>query len=511
MGNGHGPDHPCPMTTCTRRRAALTLSLAIAASALTAVSFAPAAGAAGAPALAWKACERPGGPVGQECAELPVPLDYRDPGGPRLTLAVTRLRAQGPAPRRGTLVALPGGPGGSGVQRVTGRGEALREETRGRYDIVGFDPRGVGSSSRAGCGLAEEDRHLIALRSWPAPDGGIEENVARSRRIAEACARNGGPVLRSFTSENQVRDMDLLRRALGEKKLSAWGTSYGSYVAALYAQHHPDRTDRFVMDSTADPDPDRLEHGWLADMARGADDRFPDFASWAADPPAAYRHLRLAEHAEDVRKVVTDLAARLDREPRRTVGSDIPLTGNALRQALQTALNDDGAFPDFAALVKEAADPEGRPVLPPELSGPLPDADASLLVAVICNDVRWPRQVGGYRRAVAADRAAHPLTAGMPANITPCAFWKDPAGKPIRITGDGASRILMIQNLRDPSTPYSSGLEMRRSLGDTARMVTVDRGGHGAYVPGRGACGDRTVTAYLNDGRRPARDTYCAD
>ncbi|MFC3233099.1 alpha/beta hydrolase [Streptomyces nitrosporeus] len=503
------------MTTYARTRTALLLAAVTAASALTAVAFAPAAGAAGAggtPALVWGPCEPAGGPAGRECARLPVPLDYSDPSGPQVTLAVTRLRAQGPAPRRGTLLAVPGGPGGSGVQRVTERGEALRSETEGRYDIVGFDPRGVGGSTKGSCSLAEEDRYMLTLRSWPAPDGGIDENATRSRRVAAACARNGGPVVRGFTSENQARDMDRLRRALGERKVSVWATSYGAYTTALYAQHFPRRTDRLVLDSSGDPDPDRLARGWLANMARGAEDRFPDFAAWAADPPAGHRGLRLAERPEDVRPLVTDLAARLDRAPRRAVNSDLPLNGNALRQALQSALYGDGAFAGFAALVKEAADPDGSPVLPPELAGPLPDTDAAVTIAVICNDVRWPASVEGYRSAVAADRAAHPLTAGMPANITPCAFWKDaPTGRATRITGEGPSNILMIQSLRDPATPYTGALKMRAALGDKARMVTTGRGGHGVYVPGRGACSDRAVAAFLNDGQRPAHDTHCAD
>ena len=451
---------------------------------------------------------------GQRCAVLSVPLDHADPTGPRIELAVSRLASARPEARRGTLIVIPGGPGGSGVQRLAQKGAALAKETGGAYDLVAFDPRGVGGSTKARCGLAAEDRWMVTVRSWPAADGSIAANAERARRIADACARNGGAVLRGLTTANQVRDMELLRRALGEEKVSAWATSYGTYVAARYAQEYPGRTDRWVLDSSADPDPRRVAYGWLADMAKGAEGRFPDFAAWASHPDRAGDGLRLADTPEGVRTLVLDLAARLDRAPRATTVPGAVLDGASFRQALQLALYSDAAFPAFALLVDQVLDPEASPVLPPELSGAMPDEAAAVTVGVICNDVDWPRSVPAYARAVAADRARYPLTGGMPANVTPCAFWKGGAvEKPVRLTDDGPSNILMIQNLRDPSTPHASGLRMRAALGERARLVSVDRGGHGVYLTAAGgagnACGDRTVTRFLLTGERPDTDVRC--
>ncbi|MGW2105467.1 alpha/beta hydrolase [Streptomyces sp. NPDC001948] len=465
-----------------------------------------------APALSWRPCDTADGPVGRECVELPVPLDYQDPDGPQLSLAVTRVRSDRPAARRGTLVVIAGGPGTSGVQRVMEKGERLRQATEGRYDIVSLDPRGVGGSTKAGCGLDPEDRELVNMRSWPDADGSITENVTRSRRIAAACARNGGAVLRSLTTANEVRDIDRFRQALGEEKLSAWGISYGTYVGAVYAQKYPQHTDRWVLDSSGDPDPSRVAQGWMANMAVAAEDRFPDFARWASDPAREAAGLRLARRAEDVRPLVLELAARLDRAPRESTTPGRPLTGNRLRQALQMAMYSDDAFAEFAGLVQAARSTSAKPVLPAALAGPLPDADAAVSMAVVCNDVRWRGTVPSYRRAVAADRAKHPLTAGIPVNVTPCAFWKDaPAEEPTRITDQGPSNVLMIQGLRDPSTPYSGALKMRAAFGDRARMVAVDHGGHGMYLGNGNACGDGAVTTFLNTGIRPERDAYCVD
>ncbi|WBB61827.1 alpha/beta hydrolase [Streptomyces sp. WMMC500] len=502
----------------SRIRHALLLALSVAAVTAVTAPGAPAAPAGApegrrAPALSWEPCARPGGPAGMECAELAVPLDYADPGGPRLTLAVSRLRSEDPAARRGTLLVVPGGPGSSGVQRLAEKGAALRAETAGAYDLVGFDPRGVGGSTRAGCGLAADDRHLVNVRPWPGPDGGIGANAARSARVAESCARAGGAVLASFSTANEVRDMERLRQALGEERLSVWATSYGSYVSAVYAQRYPHRTDRWVLDGSGDPDPERVGRGWMANFAAGAEDRFPDFAAWAADPAREAEGLRLAERPEDVRPLFLRLAAKLDREPRESTTAGVPLTGNRLRQAMHTALYADAGFPALARLVRQARDPQTTPVLTPDVAGPMSDEDAAVALAVLCNDVRWPApSVSAHQRAVTADRARHPLTAGMPVNITPCSFWKDtPDDAPTRITDEGPSNILMLQNRRDPATPYAGALKMREALGDRARLVTVDSGGHGSYLANGNPCGDRAVTAFLTTGNRPGTDVHCAD
>lgn len=506
------------MTTYRGKTALVALCVTAVAATLTGTGTgtAMAGGAAAAPAsppaaLAWEACTHQGHLEGQQCAKLSVPLDYADPAGPQVGLAVSRLPSTRPADRRGALIVVPGGPGGSGVQRLSQKGAALAGQLAGAYDIVALDPRGVGGSVTAACGLDEADRRLTTLRSWPGADGAITENVERSRRVAGACAANGGAELRSFTTANQARDMDRFRQALGERKLSAWAVSYGTYVTAVYAQKFPERTDRLVLDSSGDPDPARVARGWLANMAQGADDRFPDFAAWAADPARTAEGLRLAEHPDGVRPLFLALAAELDRSPKPSNVPVLPLTGTLLRQALQTALYGDAQFPAFARLVRAAQDPTAVPELPRDLAGVLPDSDAALMVGVICNDVAWPKGVAGYERAVAADRAAHPLTAGMPANITPCAFWKDaPAERPTRITDQGPSNILMVQNLRDPATPYAASLKMRGALGDRARLLTVDHGGHGVYLGNGTACSDRVVTTYLTTGRRPHRDSSCA-
>ncbi|MEV7182509.1 alpha/beta hydrolase [Kitasatospora sp. NPDC093679] len=496
--------------TATTAAAALLTLLGTAppATAATRPAGPPATATRPAAPIAWGGCPDSTADTRQQCATLAVPLDHADPTGPQLDLAVSRITAARPDQRRGALLIVPGGPGNPGLNGPTNAVRRLPRSVLDRYDLIGFDPRGVGRSSPVDCGLAHEDLSMTTLLPWPAPDGSVTGNLAAARRIAAACTRNGGPVLRSISTRNEARDMDRIRQALGERRISAWGVSYGTYAGAVYATMYPDRTDRIVLDSNDDPDPRRVERGWLAAYATGAEDRFPDFAAWASAPAAGDQ--RLADTPQQVRDLFLRLAARLDTAPLPWPGANpARLDGNALRAAMLDTLYDDARFPRLARLMLAA---DGRAELPPAATPP--DAAMQNTVAAsaatMCNDVRWPRSADGYARAVAADRTAHPLTAGMPVNVMPCAFWPtDPAEPPTRITPDGPSNILMVQNLRDPATPYAGALRLRAALGDRARLASVDSGGHDAYAAHGNACGDQLVTRFLVDGRRPAHDTLC--
>jgi pimeloyl-ACP methyl ester carboxylesterase len=457
----------------------------------------------GEPAPAWGACPAAPGVVldpRQECATVEVPLDYRNPSGQRISLAVSRVRSATPRSRRGVLLLIPGGPGNPGLNRPSTYGRRLPPEVSERYDIVGFDPRGVGRSTPLSCGLGPEDVDPVMFLPWPGPDGGIDGNVERARRIARSCSDHGDELARHISTRDEARDIDRIRRALGEQRLSYWGVSYGTYAGAVYATMFPERTDRVVLDSSGDPDPHRVARGWAANFAVGAEDRFPDFAGWAA---ARHGDYGLGSTADAVRGTYLGLAEELDRTP-------LPgLTGNALRAFTFNTLYSDSGFPLLAGLMRAALTSGPLPGLPTPPADQLGNVIA-VQTATGCNDVAWPRSVDGYARAVARDRAAHPVTAGMPANIFPCAFWPHaPAEPATRIGPNGPSNILLVQNLRDPATPHSGAARMRAAFGHRARMVSVDSGGHGAYLANGNACGDRTVSAFLATGSHPHHDVVC--
>lgn len=445
--------------------------------------------------LDWRPCGA------QECATLAVPLDYADPRGRQIALAVSRVRAADPAKRRGVLVLVPGGPGGTGLNRPSGIGASLPQSVRDRYDLIGFDPRGVGKSTQASCDLLPEDASPLNQRPWPGPGGDITQSVARARRLAETCLANGGDLVRTISSRTEAYDVDSIRRALGEQRISYWAVSYGTYVGSLYATLFARHTDRVVLDSNNDPDPRRVARAWLAHSAIGVEDRFPDFARWAsrADNPD-----RLEATPEAVRATFLAVAEKLDRHP----GPE-GFTGAALRGLMVQYLLSDRFFPAFAQLIRAGRD-GGTPVLPPLPTGQEAQSMAATGAATLCNDVAWPsKSTSDYARDVLANRAEYPLTAGMPVNVVPCAFWPRPARPPVAVSPHGPSNVLMVQNLRDAMTPYVGAVNLRRAFGDRARMVSVDSGGHGVYLANGNACGDAAVTEFLVTGRRPAADIAC--
>ncbi|WP_371567354.1 alpha/beta hydrolase [Streptomyces canus] len=466
-----------------------------------------ASASSGAQALKWTQCEGSGLDPRQRCATVSVPMDYAAPDGPQIEIAVSRIRSENPDARRGALLLIPGGPGGDSMNDPSEKGQKLPQSVRDAYDLIGFAPRGMAPSTAVDCGLEQRDLARTTLLPWPAPDGSVDATMAAGRRISDACARNGGELIRHITTLNEARDLDRVRAALGERKVSAWGVSYGTYVGAAYLQLFPQRTDRVVLDSNDHPDPVLAERAWLAAFERGAEDTFPEFAKWASAPGNPDR---LADTAAEVRPLFLRLAARLDREPIPWPGANpAELNGNVLRQSMLDSFYDPDDYPALAKLILAAQ----QGTVPPAPAGP-PEAVlqnlAAVAAATICNDADWPSDPAVYREGVAESRARYPLTGGMPRNAMPCAAWPwEPKEAPVHVTGRGPANVLMVQNERDVATPLSGALKLREALGRRAVMVTNDSTGHDAYLGNGTACGDATVSRFLATGRRPAADLYC--
>ncbi|KOG40831.1 alpha/beta hydrolase [Streptomyces resistomycificus] len=460
------------------------------------------------PSLRWVKCAGTGLDPRQQCATVQVPMDYADPGGRTIDVVVSRIPAEDPAARRGVLVLIPGGPGGSSLANPSGKGQKLPREVRDAYDLIGFAPRGLAPSTSVDCGLDHADLALSKLRPWPAPDGSVAENMVTARRLADACARNGGELMRHIDTVAEARDLDRVRTALGERRISAWGVSYGTYVGSVYSQLFPHRTDRIVLDSNDDPDPTRVARAWLAGHEQGVEDTFPEFAKWASTPDNPDR---LAGTAAEVRPLILKLAARLDRKPIPWPGANPEeLNGNVLRQTMLDTFYSPSRFPTLAKLIlaAQAGTVPPAPAAPPEQV--LQNVTA-VGAATLCNDVTWPESAAVYQKGVDKSRAEYPLTAGMPRNAMVCAAWPyRPKQAPVRITDRGPSNILLVQNERDVATPLAGALKLRQALGDRAVMVTVNATGHDAYLANGNACGDETVSRFLATGERPDRDVYCA-
>ncbi|TXS42875.1 alpha/beta hydrolase, partial [Streptomyces sp. uw30] len=458
------------------------------------------ASATGAPApLKWTKCAGEGLDPRQQCATLPVPMDYADPGGPKIDIAVSRIPSEKPSARRGALLLIAGGPGGDSLADPSGKGQKLPQKVRDTYDLIGFAPRGNAPSTPVSCDIGHDDLSVVKRLPWPAPDGSVTENMAQARRLADACARNGGELIKHISTLNNARDIDSIRAALGEHRLSAWGVSYGTYIGAAYTELFPQRTDRIVLDSSDNPDPVQAERAWLRAFEVGVEDNFPEFAKWASRPGNPDR---VAGTPAEVRSRFLALAARLDREPIPWPGANpAELNGNVLRQTMLSSLYDPDDYGVLAKLMTAAE----KGTLPPAPPSPPEEALQNYMAVgagTICNDAAWPKSAAGYEKGVAESRAKYPLTAGMPRNALACTSWPwAPREAPLRVSDRGPSNVLMVQNERDVATPLSGALKLRDAYGRRAVMVTVNSTGHDSYLDNGNACGDAAVSRYLETGK----------
>ena len=471
-------------------------------------------------ALAWGPCPAPapGSPRDPRltCTKVKVPLDYGHPDGTSIEVAVSRLASTDRTKRHGVLLLNPGGPALAGLDTPSAMAPSLPKSVLDGYDLVGFDPRGVGTSTPQSCGL--QNPSVAGLFPYPAADGSIDSNVQAARATAQQCAAKAGDNLRYFTTANTARDLDRVREALGEAKISYWGQSYGTYLGTVYSSLYPDRTDRMILEGNVDP-----THVWAGEAeswGKGMAERFPDAAAVAAGQHAT---LGLGATAGEVTRTYLALADRLDRRPAAVPGTPQALTGALLRGVTYALLIHNNTLPVLAQVWKAAADlADGRltdadgKVLQqvfaeaPAAPGVPADNQATMFLALTCGDAEWSHDVGSYARRTAADRTAWPLTAGMPANIWPCAFWPQPIEKPVTVTGQGPRTTLILQNRRDHATPWDAGLGLRHVLGNRAAFVGVDNGGHYVYHEGS-ACADTATIGFLDTGRLPDRDIDCTD
>ncbi|MBT8223975.1 MAG: alpha/beta fold hydrolase [Dactylosporangium sp.] len=461
----------------------------------------------------------------QQCAVLTVPLNYRKPHGRTIDLAISRIATAEPGKRRGILLSNPGGPGGSGLDLPGMLARMLPAEVLDTYDLIGFDPRGIGHSTPVTCGIDQAEAMDLIL-PYPATDGSIDANVAFARQTAQDCADLSGDLLPYLSTRNTARDMDRIRQALGERKLSYLGFSYGTYLGTVYTSLFKHNADRIVLDSAIDPN--KIWYDLWRTWGEAVAIRFPDAAA------VAVRYSDIIGFGTSVAEVTANyhaLLAALDRQP--VVIQGITVTGNTVREITRSYLYEDYVLPELVSIWRQVADlvagdadpaATARGSQAASLAGtlrdwqrsrlPLAAADVPVdngtaaLYAVVCADVTWPRDIDRYRRNVAADRRAWPLTAGMPANIWPCGAWKYQALEaPVTVTSHGRRNILILQNRRDPATSWRSAMGLRVALGRRAAFVGVDQGGHVAL--GRGTCADTITFAFLATGVLPGRDIEC--
>jgi pimeloyl-ACP methyl ester carboxylesterase len=434
----------------------------------------------------WVGCDD-----GLECATVTVPLDHGDPSGPTIDLALVRV----PAPDRdgsgvlGSILVNPGGPGGSGVAFVRG-GFRLDPDTMDDHHLVGFDPRGVGASSPLAC----EPDPPVGPQPDLAPDDATErDDLDRAARaLAERCRDLDGAVLPHLGTDSVVEDLDLMRRAVGDELLSYVGLSYGTFVGLHYAQRHPERVGRMVLDGVVDPA--RPLAGLLAQQAEGFD-----------------RVLAEADRACRTTLTCPDggLVAAYDRIARR-LDEDGPVDGvGSTEFAIGTlvGLYAESLWPRLASGLAQAdrGDLAGMGGLHRLYVGA---ADVAAYNAVICTDGPVPLGADGWDRLESelADRSAR-FGRILANEVRACAHWPvRSTAAPEPVAPARIAPVLVLSTTGDAATPVENAVAVAAAL-PGAGLVTVADTSHTAY--GRNFCVERIVADYLATGRVPPAVHRC--
>ena len=455
--------------------------------------------------LVWKSCDS-----GYQCSKLTVPVNYAEPAAASLQIAVVRKQATNQAQRLGSLVVNPGGPGGSGISYATS-GDVLDSALLARYDLVGFDPRGVGQSDPVQCLTDSQMDTFVDTPSNPTTPAQLAEVEQESQLFAQQCAAKSAALLPHVGTVDAARDMDVLRAALGDSKLNYLGKSYGTLLGATYAQEFPQRVGHLVLDGAIDPNLtaeqenltqaasfDKELHLFLADCVKQSDCPFG-----TTDPDAAFTKLQTWVAGLQTAPITGDGTRKLD-EPYALTGISVAMYDqgwwSTLRQALTSAFKGNGAM--LLAMADAYND---------RANGHYTDNEIAANYAVNCVDhPDEATSVAEVQAELPAFEKAAPFFGPMVDwSSLPCAYWKASAtDSPHTIAAKGAAPIIVVGTTNDPATPYSWAQGLAGEL-SSGRLLTMIGDGHTAYRRGSPTCIDTAVDAYFLSGALPPSGTVC--
>jgi len=468
--------------------------------------------------VSWGPCRPAGGgggeampiPAGAQCGKIAVPVNYDEPDGGQASLALIRFPATGE--KIGSLIINPGGPGESGVEAAASLIEGLPPQVRQRFDLVGFDPRGVGSSTPAlWCNSdADNDR----LRADPMVDyspEGVERIEGETKAFVQRCVdKMGEDFLANVGTASVAKDLDTLRAALGDEKLNYLGYSYGTRIGAEYAEVYPDKVRAMILDGAVDPNADPIQSD--IDQAEAFQEAFNDFATDCAkdsDCPLGTDPAKSVDVYRDLVDPLVDTPMKT-KDPRglsygdAIIGTIMALYSPNLWQYLAKGLTEmtKGSGDTMLALADMymRRDPQGRYTNA---------TDARISV----NCVDQP-PITDRAKVVEEDRRLREVAPFMSygeftgyAPLSTCAFWPvPPTSEPHAVSAPGLPPVLVISSTGDPATPYQAGVDLAKQLG--GGLLTFNGTQHTVAFQGE-QCVDDYAAAYLVDLKLPPAGTSC--
>jgi pimeloyl-ACP methyl ester carboxylesterase len=449
-------------------------------------------------------------PAGAECGMLSVPVDYAKPDGDVAQIAMIRFKATGQ--KIGSLVVNPGGPGESGVEAAASMVSTLPQTLRERFDLVGFDPRGVANSSPAAwCNSDEDNDRLRADPTVEYTQEGVDHLENENKEFVQRCVdKMGKEFLANLGTANVAKDLEAIRASLGDDKLTYLGYSYGTRIGALYAEAYPDKVRAMILDGAVDPNADQIEEEIR--QAAAFQKAFDNFAADCASNPDCPLGTDPAKAVDVYKSLVDPLVEHpaKTKDPRglsyndAIVGTILPLYSPSLWRHLTQALSEirDGTGDTMLAMADlyMGRDEKGHY-----------NNSTDVRVAVNCMD---KPHITDRAKVVEEDRRTREvapfLSYGEFTGLAPldaCAFWPVPAtGDQHEINVTGLPPILVVSTTNDPATPYQAGVDLAKQLGGT--LLTFDGTQHTVVFQGN-KCVDDIAARYLVDVTVPPPDTRC--
>lgn len=444
-----------------------------------------------------------------ECAELTVPVDYADPDGDTIDISLLKVPSRSARNRIGSLVVNPGGPGGSGVDYAAAADFIVGEEVRRRFDIVGFDPRGVGRSVPIDCLSDPELDEFISL-ALSAADGEGQGGVSADEGFVQGCSTNVGGLLGHLSTVDVAKDLDVLRAALGEGQLHYLGKSYGTYLGAVYAEQFPERVGRFVLDGALPPDlsPDDLTIGQAVGFERAT-------RAWAQDC-IEEGPCPLGNTPDEVTQGLADLLDRLNVDP-------VPVRGDARVEELNAGwafygvirpMYDQGMWSTLSDALRDVVENNDGTALMALANAYLQRSPSGVYlsnliesnIAINCLD-----RGGSADPTAAQDEAeqAAPLWGSLlVGESSPCEVWPiDPVGGTRTIEAPGSPPIVVVGTTRDPATPYEWSERLAGQL-ESGVLVSFDGDGHTAYMRSND-CVNGAIDGFFIDADVPEDGLQC--
>lgn len=470
--------------------------------------------------LEWSECtDLEGAGPELECATLPVPLDHTDPGGATIDIALVRVPALDAGDRKGSILFNPGGPGASGVELIVNAGtyfqEIIGDDVAEQFDLVGFDPRGVGRSAPIDCvDDAWLDEHLYLDDT---PDTAEEEQLLdeADTELTEACRDQYGDQLGLFSTEATARDMDLIRAAVGDEQLTYYGASYGTYLGAVYATLFPERVRALLLDAAFDPTGESSFDVALTQTV-GFEQAFEDWAAWCDDegPSCAFAPSDGSATAERW----DALRATAEEEPFRSADGRDANEG-VLVSATKAALYSRSSWPrlSLALVDAEAGDGAGLLALADEYNGRADDGtfdnSQQAFQVIVCasgisaSPVDDPEQAAEELRTE-APRFGADATADSFDGSDSCTELTG-AVEPAAIDYRGPGPVVIIGGLNDPATPFRWAEKMQAAMGPSSVLVSYDGDGHTAF--GYSTCVADVATALFSEATAPEPGVTCSE